>query len=74
MAHPVWIPSDEEAGGLKERNANRRTNYWCTCILCKEDYDVRDGGWITAATPKGTKIDIKVCSDCFIEEKHPTGA
>ena len=61
------IPSDQEVG-LDINNSRRRAIFLCTCTLCKCDFEIRDGKWLDTWTKKGTRIKIKICSDCYLDE------
>ncbi len=67
MDHSYHIPTDEEAGYGKDNSA-RRVLFLCTCAICKVDYEVRDGRWLPMFSQKGTRVDIKVCSECYERE------
>jgi len=41
----------------------------CACAICKRDYEIRDGNWITTVTKKGREIKLMVCSSCYAEEE-----
>ena len=62
------IPTDEEAGHKREK-FERRVLFMCTCAICKRDYEIRDGNWITTVTKKGREIKLMVCSSCYAEEE-----
>ena len=67
MPVPVHIPRDEEVG-LSEANSKRRAIFFIACAICKTDYDVRDGAWLDTFTKAGTRIQIKVCTNCYQKE------
>lgn len=69
MTNIYHIPTDEEAGKEVEQH-ERRVIFLCTCAICKQDYEVRDGDWLPMYSKKGTEIKIKVCGECFSAEMN----
>lgn len=68
MTTPIFhIPDDDEAG-IGSGNSKRRALFLRACAICKRDYEVRGGSWLSTFTKKGTEIRIKVCDECYSKE------
>jgi hypothetical protein len=67
MAEIFHIPTDGEVG-LGQQNCTRRALFFRACALCKQDYEIRDGHWISTHTKIGTEIKILICAACHSKE------
>lgn len=67
MNHTYHILDDEEAGANRSPG-ERRVLFLCTCPICKEEFEVRDGEWLPMFSRKGTEVRIKVCNRCHLDE------
>jgi hypothetical protein len=51
-----------------ESNNHSKALFFVPCAICKQDFEVREGLWLTMYSKKGTQVEIKVCGRCYFEE------
>jgi len=69
MSEPRPYITPDSVVGLGPQNSVRRNLTLIACPLCKNDFEVRDGQWVSVTFPSRRQVQLKICDNCAKDEK-----